>query len=365
MMLSEKTVLTCLALVVLAPAISKAQTPNGVAGFIPAPAPAADRPYVPQPVYPGGIVVPLYPPDSPLLKKDRIGEPEQYTMTPGAPGRIQSIVNIHNPSIEVHTVERAINTGAAVILAPGGGHSSVVVGTEGTDFVPYFYNFGVNTVILRYRLRRDGYNPQTDAVHDAQQAIRIVRARAKEWGIDTNKIGIVGFSAGAELAAPAALAYENFDRENAGAGDSQASARPDFVGLIYPGPTPFQRDPNTPIPRNAPPSFITCAGSGDSVHAVWADQYFAAMLKAGVPNLEMHIYGRGVHAGGLQDRDGAPFGKWHDRFIDWFRDLGFLQKPGQETRAARDVAAYASRPPPGAGRRAGTNSTPPNPIPPP
>jgi endo-1,4-beta-xylanase len=77
------------------------------------------------------------------------------------------------------------------------------------------------------------------------------------------------------------------------------------------------------------------------------------MLKAGAPNLEMHIYGRGVHVNGLEDRDGTPFGKWQDRFMDWFRDLGFLQKPGQETRAAADLRAYVSRPPRGAGRRAG------------
>ena len=70
------------------------------------------------------------------------------------------------------------------------------------------------------------------------------------------------------------------------------------------------------------------------------------MLKLGVPNLEMHVYGNGVHAGGLKDRDGTPFGTWQNRFVDWFRDLGFLRKPGVETQAARDVAAFVSQPPP-------------------
>jgi len=77
---------------------------------------------------------------------------------------------------------------------------------------------------------------------------------------------------------------------------------------------------------------------------VWADEYFGAMLKARVPNLEMHIYGNGVHANGLKDREGTPFGTWQDRFVDWFRDLGFLGKPGVETKAARDVAAHVTPP---------------------
>src|SRR6185503_14428841 len=97
------------------------------------------------------------------------------------------------------------------------------------------------------------------------------------------------------------------------------------------------------IPFEAPPTFIVCAGSDDWQHARWADEYFAAFLKERVPNLEMHIYGNGVHGNGMKDRDGAPLGTWQLRFTDWFRDLGFLQKPGVETKAAKDVAAYADR----------------------
>jgi endo-1,4-beta-xylanase len=288
-------------------------------------------PYSPQPIVTGGIVVPLYTQDSPRLKKERIGEAEVYNMQASVPGRIQSIVNIHNPSIEVHPVDKGINTGALVILVPGGGHNTLNVGSEGADFVHFFYNYGVNTAILRNRLRKDGYVAEVDAVNDAQQAIRIVRARAAEFGIDPHKIGIVGFSAGAELAAPAAIEYES------------PLARPDFVGLIYPGPTPFTRDPKMPIPDDAPPTFIACAGSGDAQHAIWAEDYFHAFLAAKVPNLEMHIYGNGVHGNGMKNRNGEPFGTWHERFLDWFRDLGFLQKTGIETKAAKDVAAYAAQ----------------------
>ena len=186
---------------------------------VPKPGPATDAPYAPQPILPGGVVVTLYPPGSPYLKMDRVREPEQYNMSQTVPGRINSIVNIHNPSIEVHTVDRGLNTGAAVILAAGGGHNTLNVGSEAADFVPFFYNYGVNTIILRNRLRRDGYNPQTDEVYDALQAIRMVRAYAKEWDIDPNKIGIMGFSAGAELAAPAAVLFDDFDKKNSDPGD--------------------------------------------------------------------------------------------------------------------------------------------------
>ncbi len=334
---------------------------------VPHPGTAGASVYAPLPILQGGVVVPLWPAGSPYLKADRVREPEVYNLSQTVPGRINSIVNIHNPSIEIHTVERGINTGAAVILVAGGGHNTLNVGSEAADFVGFFYNYGVNTIILRNRLRKDGYNAQTDAVYDAMQAVRMVRAYAKEWNIDPNKIGIMGFSAGAELAAPTAVSFEEFDKKNNDASDPLAgiSARPDFVGIIYPGPTPFAKNRTAPpVPRNAPPAFIVCAGSGDRVHAVWADEYFSAMLAASIPNVEMHIYGNGRHpgdplpdgtrmSGGLTDRNDTPFGTWQYRFIDWFRDLGFLQKPGVETKAAKDIAMFLAQParPAGQGNR--------------
>jgi acetyl esterase/lipase len=353
---------TILFLPLLAMAVCAAQktalpplpTPLGV----PTPGPSNDAPYAPSPILPGGVVIALYPPGSPFLNIEKVRQAEQYNLNQSAPGRINSIVNIHNPSIEVHTVDGGLNTGAAVILIPGGGHNTLNVGSEGADFVPFFYNYGVTAVILRNRLRRDGYNPRTDEVYDAQQAIRLVRAHANEFHIDPNKIGVMGFSAGAELATAAAVLYDDFDKKNSGPGDplTGISSRPDFVGVIYPGPTPFARNRVVPpIPRNVPPSFIASAGSDDQIHAIWADEYFAAMLAAGVPNLEMHIYASGRHpgevlrdgshmTGGLTYRNGMPLGTWQFRFIDWFRDLGFLGAPGAETKAAKDIAYYLAQP---------------------
>ena len=343
-----------------APSLPPLPAPIGV----PKPGPTNDAPYAPQPILQGGVVVPLYPPDSPQLNQARVREAEQYSLSKSVPGRISSIVNIHNPSIEVHTVEGGINTGATVILAAGGGHNSLNVGGESADQVAFFYNYGVNTVILRNRLRKDGYNVQTNAVNDALQAIRLVRAHAKDWNLDPNRIGIMGFSAGAELAAPAALFFDEFDRQNSGPNDPLAgiTSRPDFVALVYPGPTPFARGASPAIPRNTPPAFVTCAGAGDRVHAIWAEEYVMAMLQAGIPNVESHLYGNGRHpgdplpdgsrmSGGLTDRNNIPFGAWQYRYIEWFRDLGFLQKPGVETKAARDLAAFLSQPAPAPAER--------------
>jgi endo-1,4-beta-xylanase len=317
---------------------------------IPAPGAVTDQPYLPQAILPGGIVVRLFPPGSKYLKAERVCEAEKYNMNKDVPGRISSIVNIHNPSIEVHLVDKSVNTGSVVILVAGGGHNTLNVGTEAADFVAFFYNYGVSTVILRNRLRKDGYNPKTDALYDTQQAIRMVRANAKEWRFDPNRVGIMGFSAGAELAASAGIAFDSFDKANNDPGDPLAgiSSRPDFVGIVYPGPSPFARGASPVIPKNMPPSFVVCAGSGDQMHAIWANEYFAAMLKAGVPNIEMHIYANGHHpgsgsTGGLTDRKNTPLGTWHHRYIDWFRDLGFLQDPGIETRSAAELAAYAKK----------------------
>jgi acetyl esterase/lipase len=353
-----KRLLLCLAVTFAECAAQTALPPLPAPLGVPAPGPVGEAPYAPQPILPGGVVLTLYAPGSPVLNQKRVREAEQYNLSKAAPGRISNIVNIHNPSIEVHTVEGGLNTGTAVILVPGGGHNFLNVGSEGADFVPFFASYGVNTVILRNRLRRDGYDPRTDEVRDAQQAIRLLRAHAGDFHLDPNRIGIMGFSAGAELATAAAVLYDRFDKENATPGDPLAgvTSRPDFVGVIYPGPTPFAANRIAPpIPRNVPPSFIATAGSDDQIHAIWADEYFSAMLRSRVPNLEMHVYANGMHpgdllrdgshmSGGLTDRKGIPFGTWQFRFIEWFRDLGFLEPPGLETKAAKDIAYYLSQP---------------------
>ena len=194
-----------------------------------------------------------------------------------------------------------MNTGAAVIVVAGGGHNTLNVGSEGADFVPFFYNYGINTIILRNRLRRDGYNPQTDAVNDMLQAIKVVRAYAEDWGIDPKKIGAIGFSAGAELTAPrGGEVSSSSTRRTTSPGNPLAkiSSRPDFVGLIYPGPTPFRGGAEVADSRRrAAVVHRVRRRRRRRATRVWADEYFAAFLRARIPNLEMHIYGNGRHPG--------------------------------------------------------------------
>ena len=327
---------------------------------VPAPGPRTDAPYAPQAILPGGVVVPLYPADSPYLNQEKIREPEVYNWY--GPGRemIGNIVSIHNPSIEFHAGNGALNTGAAIILAAGGGHRTLNVGGESADEVNFFKHHGINTIILRNRLRSDGYEPKTDGVNDALQAIKLVRAYAKEWHIDPNKIGIMGFSAPAaelrrrHLAAMGRVRPEDCDV--AGNPFAKVSSRGRISSrIVYPGPSLFALGGTPVIPRDAPPAFITCAGWGDWIHAIWATEYFTAMLKDGVPNVEIHIYARGHHpgdkvgpdeppaTGGLSNMGGVAMGKWAERYLDWMRDLGFLGKPGVETQAAKDVAANLNR----------------------
>ena len=345
-----------LALAALAAAGAHAQ-PAGLPApqAAPAPGPGTGAPYAPQAILPGGVVIPLYPPDSPLLNRAKVSLPERYSMR--GPGEIGSIVGIHNPSIEFHSGHPSLNTGTAIILAAGGGHKTLNVGGESADEVHFFYNYGISTVILRNRLRSDGYEPKVDGVGDALQAIKLVRAHAQDWGLDPKRIGIMGFSAGAELAAAATIEWERFDARADVPGNplAKVSSRPDFAALVYPGPSPFARGGRPAIPRNAPPAFITCAGWGDWIHAEWATQYFSALLDDGVPNVEIHIYARGHHPGdkvgpgeppptsGLSDMGFIAMGTWSARYLDWLRDLGFLGARGTQTQAARDADASVGR----------------------
>src|SRR5260370_10914554 len=119
---------------------------------VPKPGPAPDDPYAPQSIVQGGLVVPLYPAGSPFLKAERVREAEQYNMSQSVPGRINSIINIHNPSIEVHTVYRGLNTGAPGVLVAVGGDNTPKPGSENPDFVPFFFHHPLHTLNLRHPL---------------------------------------------------------------------------------------------------------------------------------------------------------------------------------------------------------------------
>lgn len=268
-------------------------------------------------------VIPLWSAGSPTLKgadEKEVTRPEN--VKPG--DRINSIVNVHNPSIEVHLPPKDKANGTAVIVAPGGGHRQLVWGSEGTDIAKWLNDLGVSAFILKYRLAftpNYQYTVEGEALADTQRAIRIVRARASEWGVKPDRIGVLGFSAGGALAA---LADIRFDRGKSSASDplEQQSCRPDFVGLVYPGWNPSM---DITAPADAAPAFLTSAGKDDASHARQTVEFYNALFKVGVP-VELHIYSHGGHGKAINARDGIPFGTWHVRMQEWMADLGLLKR---------------------------------------
>ena len=264
-------------------------------------------------------------------------EPERIALWPdGAPGseahrgeaevaKDYWVNNIHDPSVTVFRPEHP--NGIAVIIAPGGGHRLLVINAEGNDTARYFNKLGVTAFVLRYRLaRQEGstYTIEGDAKADTLRALRLVRSRAKEFGIDPARIGLMGFSAGGELVSMVANAEPSVLAGNADAADpvERFSARPDFQILVYPGPLGI---PAT-IPKSAPQAFLVAASDDECCSAPVLD--LALKLRAsGVPN-EIHLFARGGHAFnmgvGRTERPGLKY--WPNRLTDWLEDSGLIGK---------------------------------------
>ncbi len=296
---------TCVTTIVLLSAISKADDASSIPE--------------PQPLIAGAKVVTLWPKGSPMLRAmPGSDKPEQFNMSKTT-GRVQSVVNIHNPSIEVHLAPADKANGMAMIVIAGGGNKTCNVGNEGLDIAEWLNGLGVHAFIERYRLKP--YDSTVDAMADTQRSIRMVRAHAKEWGVDPKRVGVMGFSAGGEQAAWVTL---KFDEGNPQASDpvEKESCRPDFSVLVYAG---WLKMDLSNVPKNAPPTFLTSAGIDDAFHARQTVEIYSALFEAKIP-VELHIYGHGGHGGGITARKGIPFGTWPVRFVEWAKDLGLMDK---------------------------------------
>jgi endo-1,4-beta-xylanase len=274
----------------------------------------------PQPILPGDKVVTLFPPGHPALKQlSGYNQPEHVNRSKGPDSQVQNITNIHNPSIELQLPAADKANGTGVIVAAGGGNTTLWVGPEGAQIGKWLNGLGVAAFNERYRLKP--YDSAVDALADTHRAIRMVRAHANEWGVNPKKIGIMGFSAGGEQAARAAL---NFDDGKPDAADpvDRESCRPDFVVLVYAG---WRELDLTHVPKNAPPAFCVCAGVDDAFHAKETVDFYNAYFNAKIP-AELHLYAHGGHGGSINPRGGIPFGTWQYRFIDWAADIGMLPK---------------------------------------
>ena len=235
------------------------------------------------------------------------------------------VKNIHNPSITVFPAPKEKANGAAVMIVPGGGHRELGFIPEGVEPAKFFNELGVTCFVLKHRLPRETNSPYSLQIHprqDAQRAMRTIRSRAAEWNVDTNRIGVCGFSAGGEVAALLVYSPTAGDTNTTDVID-RMNCRADFQISIYPGPLGV---PAGEIPADAPPAFFLVANDDNShVGPVIAqlEKYRAAKRP-----VEVHLYSKGGHGFNMGQRSKLKSIKdWPQRMADWMADGGFLNAP--------------------------------------
>lgn len=229
--------------------------------------------------------------------------------------------NIHNPSITAFFPEKS--NGMAVLICPGGGHENLVFNSEGKDAAEYFTNIGVTAFVLKYRLARTKDSPyklETHVKQDAERAMRLIRSKAAEFKIDTNRIGAMGFSAGGEVVAMIAYKANNVVKNTSDEID-KLNSQPNFQILVYPGPLFIPKE----IKADAPPAFLVAAND-DSCCSEPIVELMNGYRKANVP-VEMHLYCKGGHAFNMGKRAKTNSLKtWSQRLTDWFEDNNYFAK---------------------------------------
>jgi len=237
--------------------------------------------------------------------------------------------NVSTPTITVYT-PKGKNTGAAVVVFPGGGYNILAIDLEGTEVCDWLTSAGVNCVLLKYRVPDSGpyssANPRSSAaLQDAQRAMGLVRQHAAEWGIDPNRVGVLGFSAGGHLSSAISNIYEH--RLYAPVDDAdKLSCRPDFSVVVYPGYLALAEQNYAPNPEihptaNTPPTFIVQA-EDDSAHVENALLYFQELKNAKAP-AELHLYTQGGHGYGLR-RTALPVTAWPALVETWLHTIDVL-----------------------------------------
>ncbi|MBI3855704.1 MAG: alpha/beta hydrolase [Planctomycetes bacterium] len=247
---------------------------------------------------------------------------------PGGEDKMEKggVVNVTRPTIAVYHPAKDKNSGAAVVVAPGGGYRMLAITHEGTDVAAWLTSAGITAVLLRYRVpRRPDDAEDKLPLQDAQRAMSLTRSKAAEWGVDPARIGFMGFSAGGHLTANVST---NYDRRAYDAVDDadKASCRPDFAVLIYPGGILDKQDKEKlrdqiRVTKDTPPSFLAVA-TDDQGSAPGTVRLYLALRAAGVP-AELHIYGAGGHGFGMRKMD-KPCASWPQRCEEWMRSRGLL-----------------------------------------
>jgi acetyl esterase/lipase len=264
-------------------------------------------------------------------------QPEPIKLWPkGAPGAEGSVTpetvrlspdgehilsNIQEPSILPYLPSKDQATGAAVIVAPGGGHSELWMDHEGYAVAEWLSGHGVAAFVLKYRLAKQKdstYTVEDTELGDMQRAIRTVRSRSAEWGIDPARIGVMGFSAGGELAA---LASTRYDEGTPTSEDpvERAGSKPNFQALLYPA-IPHDRR----LTADTPPAFLACGGNDRPDIAQGLPELYLALTRLHV-SAELHIYAGVGHGFGVRKTNPAPVSGWTTLFLEWMNAQGLLK----------------------------------------
>jgi acetyl esterase/lipase len=284
---------------------------------------------------PGHAQVPIWPGAVPDAQP--VPGPEKATVSKGLiAGRPATAVsNVTRPTITIYP-PKGTNTGAAVVVLPGGGFEILAIDLEGTEACDWLTAHGITCVLLKYRVpgppydwhcdcRPHNYMVPTLALEDTQRTLGLVRHHAAEWHIDPHKVGVMGFSAGGFLVAEASTRYRQRLYRPVDAADTE-SIRPDFALAIYPGHLAVggRLNPNVPVTRDTPPTFLLQAGDDHVDGVEQALVYYTALAKAGVP-AEMHLYAHGGHAFGLRPTK-FPISDWPQLATKWMETIGVLPR---------------------------------------
>jgi endo-1,4-beta-xylanase len=231
------------------------------------------------------------------------------------------ISNVHRPSITVYLPSKEAATGVGIVIAPGGGHSALWMDHEGYNVAKWLQDHGIAGLVLKYRLAREKgstYTIEGTSLSDTQRAIKLVKSRSAEWNIDPSRIGVIGFSAGGELAA---LAATHVDKGTSSASDpvDRLSSNVGFFGLMYPA---IPRD--MPLSKDMPPAFLVCGENDRQNISQGLPELYIAMKKAGA-QAELHVYTKVGHGFGVRATTKGPIAQWPQRFYDWMDGRGLLK----------------------------------------
>jgi acetyl esterase/lipase len=271
---------------------------------------------------PEPITLPLWPDGAPGPRAPKSEATEKLIKSYGGvtPTRVSDVTA---PTITVYRPEKA--NGAAVIVAPGGGFMFLSIKSEGTQVCEWLNSLGVTAVLLTYRTpTRDEKEPFVLPVEDAQRAIGLVRHHAPTWGVDVHRVGLLGFSAGGNLAGH--TAWDQGERTYPQSAELDDPRGPDFLIFIYGGGFLDQADkskfrPGFSVPPTAPPAFFLVAHD-DKTNPVEAARLYLEYQRQGLP-AELHIYTKGGHGFGMRP-DKNPINAWPERCAEWLRSMGYL-----------------------------------------